>query len=453
VSPEDNTTQRLDPSEPAAERRSTLAIRWCGKPPLPFTRLDKNRLTLGRSSSSDVVLDVSGVSRDHAIVTRQGPVYALADAGSTNGTYLNGERVQHAALAPNDVVRLGDLVGVLSWVKSDADPANDLIIIDDAVFGPGLRHILDALQKAAPTRLPVVVVGETGTGKEVIARTLHTRSGRTGPFHAVNCAALPPSLAEAELFGYRKGAFTGAEQAAVGHLRAAHGGTLLLDELADLALPVQAKLLRALQNSEVTPLGEARAIAVDLRVVAACQKQPSELVLAGQLREDLVMRLSGLTLTLPPLRERRVDIALLCDHFVARFARDSESVPAVEARALERLLLYRFPGNVRELELVLQSLFALHAGEPVLRRKMLPETMRGDINSTPPLRDEASPLLTRKEHDLAALLQELRKNGGNVAAAASTIGISRQRAYRVMAGKTVEELLESAGAGDDKPRE
>jgi transcriptional regulator of acetoin/glycerol metabolism len=452
VSSDDNTTQRLDPTEPAAERRSTLVLRWCSRTALPFTRLDKNRISLGRSSSSDVVLDVSGVSRDHAIITRQGPVYALADAGSTNGTYLNGERIQHAALAPNDVVRLGDLVGVVVWMKSDADPSNDLVVIDDALFGPGLRHVLDALRKAAPTRLPLIVVGETGTGKEVIARTLHAQSGRTGPFHAVNCAALPPSLAEAELFGYRRGAFTGAEQAAVGHLRSAHGGTLLLDELADLALPVQAKLLRALQNSEVTPLGEARSVSVDLRVVAACQKQPSELVQSGQLREDLVMRLSGLTLTLPPLRERRVDIALLCDHFVARFA--GQPAPEVEARALERLLLYRWPGNVRELELGLQSLFTLHAGEPVLRRTMLSQVIRGDTGaSTPPPRDDASPRLTRKEHDLSALLQELKKNGGNVAAAASTIGISRQRAYRVMAGKTVEELLESAGLGDGEPRE
>ncbi len=443
---DDNTTVWPDSAGPRAERRSTLVIRWCGRSPPPFTRLEKNRLTLGRSSSSDVVLDASGISRDHAVVTRQGPVYALADAGSTNGTFLNGERIQHAVLAANDVVRLGELVGVLSWVESDADPSEDLVVIGDAVFGPGLRHVLDALKKAAPTRLPLVVVGETGTGKEVIARTLHARSGRAGPFHAVNCAALPPSLAEAELFGYRTGAFTGAEHAATGHLRAAHAGTQLLDELADHELPVQAKLLRALQDSEITPLGEPRSVSVDLRVVAACQQQPSELVQSGRLREDLVMRLSGLTLTLPPLRERRTDIALLCDHFIARFAGDT--TPALEARALERLLIYRWPGNVRELELTLQRLFTLHAGEPILRRAMLPPAMREGSGVTPTPRDDPSPRLTRKEHDLAALVQELRRNGGNVAAAASAIGISRQRAYRVMAGKTVEELLEAKDPGD-----
>jgi transcriptional regulator with PAS, ATPase and Fis domain len=395
-------------------------------------------LTLGRGGSSDVELDASGVSREHAVLTRQGPVYAIADAKSTNGTFVNGVRIEHAALAQNDVVRLGDLVGVVIRAPVDDTGTSDVRLVGDALFGPGLAAAREILDKCARSPLPVVLIGETGVGKEAVARALHVLSGRDGPFHAVNCAALPASLAEAELFGYRKGAFTGAEQAAIGHLRAAEGGTLLLDELADLALPAQAKLLRALQDSQVTALGETKATSVDLRVVAACQTPLSELVATGRLREDLMMRLNGFTLTLPPLRERRVDVGLLFRHFVDRFA---STEVEIEPRALEQVLLGAWPGNVRELELFTRRLLTLQPGASRLRRSMLPDSMKSPSDSNPPPRDDAASPLDRKKHDLLALCLELEKNGGSVAAAAITIGISRQRAYRLMEKKRVDELL------------
>lgn len=440
MSAEEDTTD-LEQSIAAPEAKKGFVIRWLSPGAADvYTRLDKNQLTLGRGPTGDAVLEASGVSREHAVLTRQGPVYSIADNKSTNGTYLNAERIKHAALAVNDVLRLGEMVGVvLRLPKSTELSVPDVEILSDAVFGPGLKNELETLKRSATTTLPVVVVGETGVGKESIARALHALSGRSGPFHAVNCAALPASLAEAELFGYRKGAFTGAEQPGAGHLRAAHGGTLLLDELADLAPPVQAKLLRALQDSEVTPLGETKAVRVDLRVIAACQELPSELVRAGRLREDLVMRLSGLTLVVPPLRERRADVALLLDYFLNRWG--GESAPALAATTLERLLLYPWPGNVRELELLARNLLALHGQEPILRRSMLPEPV-GRANSTP-ARDEPG-ATDRGEHDLERLKRELERNGGNVSAAASAIGISRQRAYRLMNGRSVEELLHAA---------
>jgi hypothetical protein len=433
----EDTTERIDETDPPLENRSVHAICWLGGVPGRTTKLVKDRLTLGRGGSSDVELDASGVSREHAVLTRQGPVYAVADAKSTNGTFLNGVRVEHAALGVNDVLRLGDMVGVVTRVPADSDDTIGVHNVGDALFGPGLADVLGlALKRFARSTLPVVLVGETGVGKEVVGRTLHALSDRAGPFHAVNCAALPASLAEAELFGYRKGAFTGAEQAGIGHFRAADGGTLLFDELADLALPVQAKLLRVLQESEVTPLGETRPIRLDVRVVVACQTALPALVAEGRLREDLMMRLQGVVLTLPPLRERRVDTGLLFQHFLRRFGATNMTV---EARVLEQILVHPWPGNVRELELFVRKILTLNADEPVLRRSMLPEAMQPPRQTKPPP-EGGPPSLDRKEHDLGALTRELEKNGGNVAAAAATIGISRQRAYRLMEGRSVEEL-------------
>ena len=182
--------------------------------------------------------------------------------------------------------------------------------VADALFGPGTADQLEEIRNTARTTLPVVIVGEAGVGKEAASKALHELSGRAGPFHAVNCAALPQALAEAELFGYRKGAFTGAVQAGLGHFRAAHGGTLLLDELADLAPAIQAKLLRVIQEARVTPLGETKSVDIDVRVVAACQAPVEELVHRGRLRADLAMRLNGAQVRLPPLRERRLECIL-----------------------------------------------------------------------------------------------------------------------------------------------
>ena len=447
--PTDDTTEDLDQTEPAREARSVFALRWFGREGALYTLLQKNRVVLGRGESADSVLEASGVSREHAVLTRQGPVYAVSDTGSRNGTFVNGERIEHAALAVNDVLRLGDLIGVLLRVPASVtEDANDVTVLGDAVFGPGLRSALDVSRKSAPTTLPVALVGETGVGKEALSRALHLLSGRSGPFHAVNCAALPASLAEAELFGHRKGAFTGAEQPSLGHFRAADGGTLLLDELADLALPVQAKLLRVLQDGEITPLGETRAVPVDVRVVAACQKPLGELVREGRLREDLMMRLSGVTIVIPPLRSRRADVGILFEHFLGRFGSGTMNI---EPRTLERMLLYPWPGNVRELALVTRNVLALHAGEPVLRRSMLPDSLGAHKDTQTPPRNDSTPAASRNEHDIASLKRELSTNGGNVAAAAIAVGISRQRAYRLMAGRSVEELLNGAQPKDDDP--
>jgi transcriptional regulator of acetoin/glycerol metabolism len=426
--------------------RGPLAIWWL----LPGAEpgvcvLDRAEVLLGRGEDAEQRFEVSGVSRRHARLHRQGPIFAVQDLASTNGTFVNGTRVQHQALSVDDVVRLGNMLGLVTRLSPNSATVDEgRTLAPGQFFGPGLGGVIDQLEKVARSDLPVVIWGETGVGKERLARALHLLSGRTGAFHGVNCAAIPPSLAEAELFGHRRGAYTGAEQAGLGHLRAAHGGTLLLDELADLPAPIQAKLLRALQEQSVIPVGETQPVPVQVRVVAACQAPLADLVAEKRLRLDLAARLDGLSVELPPLRRRRGDVALLFRHFLDRYS--GGRPPAADAEMLERLLLYPWPGNVRELELVTRRLTVLHSGEPLLRADHLPKEL---APPTPAERAPLTPELPRREHDERAFALALRQHGGKIAPAATSAKISRQRAYRLLAGRTVEEFLSTLSRADE----
>jgi DNA-binding NtrC family response regulator len=303
--------------------------------------------------------------------------------------------------------------------------------------GVRLRDALAPLRTAAASDLPIVLQGETGTGKEVVARSLHGWSGRAGSLVAVNCASLPESLSEAELFGYRRGAFTGADRASIGFFRSAEGGTLLLDEVSDLPLTVQAKLLRVLEQREVQPLGETRAVPIDVRVVVAGQRSLREEVRQGRFRADLVARLEGVTVVLPPLRDRREDVLPLFSHVLADLSEGR--APSVESEFAERLCAYDWPFNVRELVLLARRLLVLRAGSATLRAEHLPDPMRRsdstpNASAAPPKasRDPADPV------ELPALLSALRASGGNVAQASAMLGITRQRAYRLMEGGGVD---------------
>jgi transcriptional regulator with AAA-type ATPase domain len=455
-----SSTLRLEETGHTASRADVQVVRWvsAGARRL-YTQLASNCISIGRDENADVCLQAAGVSRHHADFVRQGPVYAIRDCGSTNGTYVNGVRVEHGALSPGDVLRLGDVIGVVARVDADFDPTSPDVLdeVPEVVFGPGLFVQLGAIRRAAPSDLPVVIVGETGSGKEFIAKAIHALSKRPGELHAVNCAALPTALAEAELFGYRKGAFTGAERPAVGHVRAADGGTLFLDELAELPLPIQAKLLRVLQDKQVTSLGETRPVNVSVRFVAAVQVPISTLVAQQRVREDLAMRLNGLVVELPPLRARRVDIAVLLSHFLRQHS--GGRPPALETRLVEDLLLYSWPGNVRELELTVRKLLILHGHEPKLRRHMLPSSMRNTTSAFGPerIRDRAidagnsgATASNRREHEFSKLVRELKNNGNNLTRAAVAIGVSRQRAYRLLGGKSVAEVV--AASPDEAPQ-
>ena len=447
MSTADTTTLRLNDTAHGSAA-SVCWLLWSGHGARSAQRLGADRIVIGRGAEGAGRLEYPGVSREHAEIFRRGPLFIVRDLGSTNGTFVNGERIEQVALSEGDVLRLGDGLGVVLRVRADAPPPTTHEPCPGVLFGAGMSDVLEAVKRVAPTLLPVVLEGQTGTGKEMVARAIHALSGRSGPLQAVNCGALPPALAEAELFGYRKGAFTGAEQSGLGHVRAAHGGTLFLDELCDLAPSVQAKLLRVLQEREVTPLGETRSLSVDLRVVAASLAPLSKLVAEGRLREDLAARLNGVSITLPPLHQRRADIPALLDHFLR--VHSGGRPPGLDAKLLEQLLLADWPGNIRELELVTRRLLAFGKNEPLLRRSLLP----ADFGAATPL--AAAPNAKSKRRPTEAKGEDLERlreryaEHGNLTRAASEAGISRQRAYRLLQGPVSRQLLE-LGSGEREP--
>ncbi len=287
---------------------SQTAIRWILPPHHRTTWLGEERLLVGRDDDCHVSLPGNSLSRHHADIVRDGPLHLVRDLGSLNGVAVNGKRVSHAPLSPGDVLRLGSWLGLVladPLVPPPGVPAFRKLA-ENLYGGPIFAAFLDeAARRTAPSKLTTVIVGETGTGKECVARAIHAWSGREGDFVAVNCAAISEQLAEAELFGYRKGAFAGAVQASQGHFRAARSGTLFLDEICELAPSIQAKLLRAIERHEVLPLGESRPVATDVHVVVAAQESLESAVDGGTFRGDLYARLNELTIQLPPLRERK----------------------------------------------------------------------------------------------------------------------------------------------------
>ncbi|HEY3236304.1 MAG TPA: sigma 54-interacting transcriptional regulator, partial [Polyangiaceae bacterium] len=343
------------------------------------TLLESSTVVLGRGEQCTPPLAGQRVSRRHAEIRRSGPLAILIDLGSTNGVFVNGERAERAVLKVGDVVRLGDCVGVVSEASGvTAQPQTFGEIAPGLYGGSCLRAAYGPLEKAG--QLSVVLEGETGTGKEVFAKAAHRVSGRD-PFVAVNCAALPESLAEAELFGYRQGAFTGASRSQPGYLRAASGGTLLLDEIVELPMAIQTKLLRAVEMGEVSPLGEHKPVRIDVRWIAAAQQPLGAAVEKGRFRADLLARLDGLTLRIPPLRERKEDILPLFLHFLG--SENPRFQPSVSARFVEALCLHDWPLNVRELLQLAKRLVVFCADEPRLQRSHLPQSMLVKTEAAP----------------------------------------------------------------------
>lgn len=423
---------------------SRLALAWVW-PSCHLQPLEGARIAIGRDDGAGIRIDAAGVSRQHAELHRQGPIYAIRDLGSTNGTWLHGRSVEHAPVAPGQVLRIGDWVGVFTL---RADTSAEFAEHAPGVFGgPEVAELLAPIKRAAPSNLPVLLIGDTGTGKERFARAVHHFSGRTGPFMAVNCAALPEQLAEAELFGYRRGAFTGAERASLGYFRSAHQGTLFLDEMPELSPALQAKILRVVEDGQVVGLGESAPVSVDVRLVSASQKPLAQLVGAGRLRQDLAARLSGLQIRIPSLSARRADIAPLFAQFL-RYQTGGRA-PAVESRLVELLCVHDWPQNVRELELLTRTLLAVHGHEPVLRRQHLPPDLLAPFGQQDTQERPSQPPRDRRQYDLERLKQELASNGGNVKAAAESLGISRQRVYRLLENEGLHSTHNGAPGGSN----
>ncbi|CAH2032573.1 sigma-54-dependent transcriptional regulator [Trichlorobacter ammonificans] len=296
---------------------------------------------------------------------------------------------------------------------------------------PRFRQVYDLTLQVAASDANILILGESGTGKELIARTVHGNSlRRSKPFVSLNCAALADSLLESQLFGHMRGAFTGAVLNQKGLLEEADGGTLFLDEIGDVSAAVQAKLLRVIQEKEFIPIGATRARTVDVRFVAATNRDLQQEVAEGRFREDLYYRLNVISLTIPPLRERPEDVAPLAHHFLRRFAaRMKKEVHGIEPEALRSLGSYHWPGNVRELENVIERAVILARGS-LLTADLLPVCSRP---APAPAADEAVPALSLDELERRHILGVYRHNGGHKSKTAEILGISRKTLDRKLA--------------------
>ena len=382
------------------------------------------------------------MSATHARLTKVLGRWVIEDAGSRNGTYVNGQRSQRAILAEGDIVEAGhtffyyrDAVPIL-----ETDPED----IDAASLGapaPGLATMALSLSRefallAQVARSPVAVVirGESGTGKELVAHALHQLSGRPGAFMAMNCGAVPDTLIETELFGYKKGAFSGAEEDRPGFIRAADRGTLFLDEIGDLPPASQAAFLRVLQEQEVVPVGSTKAVKVDIRLCAATHHDLSQMVAAGEFRPDLYARVCGFTLALPTLKERREDLGLITAALLRRLAPDAIAELTFASDAARALFLYDWPLNVRELEKALGAAVVLANRGPISLWH-LPEAVRAALLGPRPAGSPAAAAAPRplSEEDAAIrdeLVKRLGEHHGNISAVAREMGKARMQIQR-----------------------
>jgi len=389
----------------------------------------QSTVSVGADTTNQVVLEDRYVSRFHCRLLPHGGRWLLKDLASTNGTFLDGARIAEADVDAGARIR----VGSAELRIEETAPRLQATLPGLVARDPALAPVLELLRRAAPSSLPVTILGESGTGKEVAARALHELSDRSGgPFVPLNCGAISRELAEAELFGHEKGAFTGAITSAPGAFGAADGGTLFLDEIADLPSRLQVTLLRALEAGEVKPVGAPKPRCIDVRVVCATHQDLRLRIREGAFREDLFYRLRGVTLELPPLRARPRDILPLAEHFLPP---DRSFAP--DARAA--LLAHPWPGNVRELRHVVQ-LASLLSEAQVIRayalrfddsppRAWAPRVCEpgatAPAESTVELRGR-----TLYELEELAIRAALARHGGNRRAISAELGIARSSLLR-----------------------
>ena len=435
----DVTEDDLGPSRTGEGRSACLTLSFQSDEPLaapvrfPLEGVDEVLFSRGKAgaraeraetgSGTTLRIEVPDrfLSSSHASLRRVFGRWVLEDKGSRNGTWADGRRIDRCELEDSAVVEIGH-----SFFLFRAAVPHDAVLTGGSLHA-GFGAQLSALSRAAKTSLPVVLRGESGTGKEVLARDVHQLSGRSGAFQAINCAALSPALLESELFGYRKGAFSGALEDRPGLVRSADQGTLFLDEIGDLPAPAQGALLRVLQESEVTPVGGTRPVPVDFRLVVATHRSLEEMAAAGDFRSDLLARISGLTVWLPPLRERKEDLGALIASLLQRHApgRALGFTPAA-ARAL---FLHAWPLNVRELEKTLLLALALAPQDGTIDVPHLPAALLAAQPPEAPSGVALGPEEAQRREQLLALLKE---HNGNVTAVARVLGKARVQVQRWM---------------------
>jgi len=399
-------------------------------------RAEMRDVCAARARRLNIALPDRKLSAKHARFARHEDAWCIEDLGSTNGTFVNGRRVTQEALADGDIVAVGRAALRVRLFLPTPEPTPPVLYAKEAGQPLGIGTLLPALAaelaplaRVAASNVTVLLLGETGTGKEVWARAVHASSKRRGELVPVNCAALPDSLVEAQFFGHHKGAFTGAAREALGFVRAADGGTLFLDEIGDLPPAAQGVLLRVLQEGEVVPIGGARPVRVDVRVIAATHRPIEAMVDRGAFRHDLFARLQGFTQRLWPLRDRREDIGL----FVADILRDdpkqSPDPVRITSDAACALVRYKWPLNVRELKQALLGARCM-MNEGRLTLEHLPPAV-AQAAASPSTQGRKG--LTPADAALhATLTKHLQRCHGNVASVARDLGKATMQVYRWM---------------------
>jgi two-component system, NtrC family, response regulator HydG len=390
-------------------------------------------MTVGKAPGNTLVLPDPFASGVHCRILRRGAGALVTDLDSTNGTWVNGMRVGSAEVGPGAWIRVGESELGLEIAREDG-ARSFAGILSHATC---MREVFDLIERVAPSLAPVAIFGETGTGKELVARAVHERSERSkGPFIPVNCAAISRELVESELFGHEKGSFTGATSARKGAFEEANGGTIFLDEIGELSADLQAKLLRTLELGEIKRVGSSRPFRVDTRVVAATHRDLRAMVKKGTFREDLYYRLCVIRVELPPLRSRKGDVRLLAEHF-ARTHAPRGFKPQFALDAWARLDNHTWPGNVRELKNVIARAMLLRRGPTLSARDFMFDTggdlaqaVREDVGAPTGAAAECDdavllPGKTLQQIELEVTYKALRRNGGNRRAAARELGLAR----------------------------
>ena len=421
--------------------------------------LTEETLTIGRDRSNQIAIGDLHLSRQHCSIKREGSEFKVVDLGSRNGVFVNSIPIRERILNHGDRIEIGSSMFIFSKGEESTDEnilANPLSesssqttkwddrldLRDRLILGESgaMKKVLELIRKISKSDTTVLICGETGTGKELAARAIHTNSGRAkNPFVAINCAALPEALLESELFGHEKGAFTGAIAQKKGKLEMADAGTLFLDEIAELPLVLQAKLLRFLQEREFERVGGTRTIKVDLRLLAATNKNLEKEVSKGAFRQDLLYRINVVQLEMPALRDLEDDVLLLANFFVSRFSQKlGRRLHGISKEAQQCLMQYDWPGNVRELENVLERAVLLGVSEVILPED-LPDSLLA--LKQPGKADPGDFHQAVNEYKKRLIKKALEAADYNYNEAAASLGIHSTHLYRLVRNLRLDDAM------------